>query len=87
MAGLGLLPCYTVFAPQKTRTRVEVLAVAPPFKNTSLSCYEIHMGLTKRTGGVPFARFPDGREEGTAAGPTSTACLTQELWWRGWRTG
>lgn len=68
MAGLGLLPCYTVFAPQKTRTRVESLAVAPPFENTSLSCYEIHMGLTKRTGGVPFARFPDGREEGTAAG-------------------
>ena len=26
------------------------------------------MGLTQRLGGVPFARFPDGREEGAAAG-------------------
>lgn len=68
LAGLGLLPCRTVFAPQKTRTRVEALAVAPPFEQVPLSCYEIHMGLTQRTGGVPFARFPDGREEGTVEG-------------------
>ncbi len=68
IAGLGLLPCRTVFAPQKTRTRAEALAVAPPFDNTPLSCYEIHMGITQRAGGVPFARFPDGREEGAVEG-------------------
>ncbi len=68
MAGLGLLPCRTVFAPQKTRTRVEARTAVPFLEAVSLSCYEIHMGITQRLGGVPFARFPDGREEGTAAG-------------------
>lgn len=68
MAGLGLLPCRTVFAAQKTRTRVDVRTTVPLFDCVSLSCYEIHMGLTQRLGGVPFARFPDGREEGAAAG-------------------
>ena len=68
LAGLGLLPCCTVFAPNKTRTRVEAVAVAPPFEQLPLSCYEIHMGLTRRTGGVPFARFSNGREEGAAEG-------------------
>ena len=68
LAGLGLLPCRTVFAAQKTRTRVEAEVLAPGLGGARLSCYEIHMGLTRRTGGAPFARFPDGREEGTAAG-------------------
>ena len=68
LAGLGLLPCCTVFASQKTRTRVEAVAVAPPFEQVPLNCYEIHMGITRRTGGGAFARFSDGREEGTAEG-------------------
>lgn len=68
LAGLGLLPCRTVFAAQKTRTRVEAEVLAPGLGGARLSCYEIHMGLTRRTGGAPFARFPDGREEGAAAG-------------------
>ena len=68
LAGLGLLPCRTVFAAQTTRTRVEAEGTAPGLGGARLSCYEIHMGLTRRTGGAPFARFPDGREEGTAAG-------------------
>ena len=68
MAGLGLLPCHTLFAPQKTRTRVEAEVSAPALRGARLSCYEIHMGLTSREGGEPFAHFPDGREEGTAAG-------------------
>ena len=65
LAGLGLLPCGTVFVPEKTRTRAEALTAAAPFENVPLNCYEIHMGLTRREGGEPFARFPDGREEGT----------------------
>lgn len=68
MAGLGLLPCHTLFALEKTRTRVEAEVFAPALRGARLSCYEIHMGLTSREGGAPFARFPDGREEGTAAG-------------------
>lgn len=68
MAGLGLLPCRTVFAAQKTRTREDAVTAVPFLDGVSLSCYEIHMGLTQRLGGVPFARFPDGREEGAAAG-------------------
>lgn len=68
MAGLGLLPCRTVFAAHKTRTRVEAQTTVPCLDGVSLHCYEIHMGLTQRLGGVPFARFPDGREEGAAAG-------------------
>ena len=68
MAGLGLLPCHTLFAPQKTRTRVEAEVLAPALRGAQLSGYEIHMGLTQRIGGEPFAHFPDGREEGTAAG-------------------
>lgn len=68
MAGLGLLPCRTVFAAQKTRTRVDAVTAVPFLEPVSLSCYEIHMGLTQRLGGVPFARLPDGREEGAAAG-------------------
>ena len=68
MAGLGLLPCRTVFAAQKTRTRVDAVTAVPFLEDVSLRCYEIHMGLTQRLGGVPFARFPDGREEGAAAG-------------------
>ena len=67
LAGLGLLPCRTAFTPKKTRTRVEAEVSAPALRGARLSCYEIHMGLTRRTGGAPFARFPDGREEGTAA--------------------
>lgn len=68
MAGLGLLPCRTVFAAQKTRTRVDALTAVPFLEPVSLSCYEIHMGITQRLGGVPFARFPDGREEGAVSG-------------------
>lgn len=65
--GLGLLPADTVFCPQKTRARVEALALAEPFAGARLEGYEIHMGRT-RAEGQPFCRRTDGRAEGCAAG-------------------
>ncbi len=68
LRGMGLLPCETVFSPQKTRTRVTAAVTAEPFAGAEVDCYEIHMGLTRRTGGIPFSRLSDGQEDGAAAG-------------------
>ncbi|WP_297981255.1 cobyric acid synthase [uncultured Oscillibacter sp.] len=67
LRGMGLLPCETVFSPQKTRTRVTAAVTAEPFAGAELEGYEIHMGLTRRTGGTPFCRLADGQEDGAAA--------------------
>lgn len=64
MAGMGLLPCDTVFAPQKTRTRVQAVC----HNGAELDCYEIHMGVTDTHGAAPFAMFPDGRCDGAVCG-------------------
>lgn len=63
-AGLGLLPCETVFTPQKTRTRMQAEVLAQPFAGARLDGYEIHMGCTRRTGGNPFCRLQTGAEDG-----------------------
>ena len=68
MAGLGLLPCDTVFTPEKTRTRVQAVTLCPPLDGAALDAYEIHMGRTRRSAGTPFCRLADGREEGTVQG-------------------
>ena len=68
LRGMGLLPCDTVFFPRKTRTRVDASVTAEPFAGAELDCYEIHMGLTRRSGGVPFCRLADGQEDGTVLG-------------------
>lgn len=68
LRGMGLLPCETVFSPQKTRTRAAAVVTAEPFSGADIDGYEIHMGLTRRTGGVPFCRLADGREDGAAVG-------------------
>ena len=70
MAGMGLLPCATVFAGSKTRTRVTAAVEAGPFAGAKLDGYEIHMGRTRRLtdDAAPFARLSDGREEGTVSG-------------------
>nr|WP_325184259.1 cobyric acid synthase [uncultured Oscillibacter sp.] len=68
LRGMGLLPCETAFSPQKTRTRVTAAVTAEPFAGAEAEGYEIHMGLTRRTGGVPFCRLSDGQEDGAAAG-------------------
>ncbi|MBR2766193.1 MAG: cobyric acid synthase [Blautia sp.] len=60
LRGMELLPCETTFSPQKTRTRVKAIIKEGPFAGSSLEAYEIHMGLTSRTGGQPFA-YVDSR--------------------------
>ena len=67
MAGMGLLPCRTVFAPQKTRTRVTARVGAGPFEGAALEGYEIHMGQTRGTA-EPFCVLGDGRPEGAVRG-------------------
>lgn len=68
LAGLGLLPCETVFELQKHRTLQQAVTLAPPLEGAALEGYEIHMGRTRRLEGAPFCRLADGREEGAAAG-------------------
>lgn len=67
-AGLGLLPCRTAFAAEKSRTQVRGAVAAAPFAGAEVEGYEIHMGRTDRLGGAPFCRLMDGREEGACAG-------------------
>lgn len=60
MAGLGLLPFSTVFAPEKTRTRVngtvpEVGGIFAGLSGQPYEGYEIHMGVTDAQGTVVSA--------------------------------
>ncbi len=69
MRGMGLLPVQTRFAKEKTRTRITGCATG--FFGARLAGYEIHMGETVRTGGVPFAGIEDGeakKEDGCVLG-------------------
>lgn len=68
LRGMGLLPCKTVFSPQKTRTRIAAAVTAGPFAGVEIDGYEIHMGLTRRTEGIPFCRLETGQEDGAAVG-------------------
>lgn len=60
MAGLGLLPFSTVFASEKTRTRVhgtvpEVGGIFAGLSGQPYEGYEIHMGVTDAQGAVVSA--------------------------------
>ena len=67
MAGLGLLPCKTVFAAEKARTRVRGTACGGSFFGAEVEGYEIHMGRT--TGAAePFCVLEDGQPEGAVSG-------------------
>lgn len=68
MAGMGLLPCETVFAPGKVRTQVTATVQAPPFAGARVEGYEIHMGRTARGGAAPFSILADGRPDGAVQG-------------------
>ena len=68
LAGMGLLPCDTVFAAEKTRTRVTARIETGRFAGVTMECYEIHMGRTERRGGQPFALLGDGNEDGALEG-------------------
>ena len=63
LRGMGLLPCRTVFAPEKTRTNVRAVTAAGPFAGAKLEGYEIHMGLTEARGRA-LCILEDGREDG-----------------------
>ena len=63
LRGMGLLPCKTAFAPEKTLTRVR--AATPD--GARIEGYEIHMGVTE-TRGEPFCRLEDGRPDGCRSG-------------------
>ena len=65
MAGMGLLPCRTVFEKEKTRTRMRAVVKSKHFSGAHLEGYEIHMGQTVRSGGEAFLQLADGREDGT----------------------
>lgn len=64
LRGMGLLPCKTAFAPEKTRTLVRARVLEGPLKEAALEGYEIHMGTTE-VRGEPFCRLEDGREDGS----------------------
>ncbi|MCI8454419.1 MAG: cobyric acid synthase [Lachnospiraceae bacterium] len=61
MQGIGLLPVRTRFTKEKTRTRVTGYAAG--FGGARLVGYELHMGETVRTGGLPFAEIKDGKTQ------------------------
>jgi len=61
--GMGLLPCRTVFAPQKTRTRMKASVTAGRFAGAQLEGYEIHMGVTEVRGDA-LCTLEDGRADG-----------------------
>jgi adenosylcobyric acid synthase len=68
MAGLGLLPCETVFTGEKRRTRRRAEVLAPPFAGAALEGYEIHMGRTDTGGAPPFCRLEGGGTDGAVCG-------------------
>lgn len=67
LGGMGLLPCTTVFAPEKTLTRVQASVTGGPLDGARLEGYEIHMGTTE-TVGEPFCRLANGKMDGCRQG-------------------
>lgn len=76
IAGMGLLPCITVFEKEKTRTRVKGRFTSPDgifgeLDGTEIEGYEIHMGRTLAEGGVSPVSADDGhnvKKDGTSYG-------------------
>lgn len=71
--GMGLLPVHTVFAEEKTRTRIEGESAALSGRLASLSHkkvkgYEIHMGETRREEGAEPLLLLQGKEDGCVCG-------------------
>ena len=67
LAGMGLLPCDTVFLRRKIRRRTRAKVVAPMLAGGNLAGYEIHMGETT-VHGAPFCRLDGGKPEGAVQG-------------------
>ena len=81
LRGMGLLPVRTVFAGEKTRTRVRARICHAEHAFSDLcgltaEGYEIHMGQTERAAGIaPFAVTEDGREDGAVCGNVAGSYL------------
>ena len=67
LRGMGLLPCSTVFEPEKTLTRVSAVVTGGPLDGTAIEGYEIHMGTTA-VNGEPFCRTDRGQPDGCRRG-------------------
>lgn len=67
LRGMGLLPCTTVFAPEKTLTRVQATVTGGPLDGARIDGYEIHMGATKARG-ESFCRLEGGETDGCRQG-------------------
>ncbi len=65
--GMGLLPCTTVFEPEKTLTRVRATVTGGPMDGAAVEGYEIHMGATE-VRGEAFCRLEDGAADGCRSG-------------------
>ena len=67
LRGMGLLPCTTVFAPEKTLTRVRATVTGGPLDGARIDGYEIHMGATTARG-ESFCRLEGGETDGCRQG-------------------
>ena len=67
LRGMGLLPCRTVFEPEKKLARTRAVVVGGPLDGAALEGYEIHMGRTE-VRGEAFCRLESGEEEGCRRG-------------------
>lgn len=71
--GMGLLPMDTVFAGNKTRTRVEgsfglIGGILEKLSGTALEGYEIHMGVsTAAEGAEPLTKIQETNQDSAAA--------------------
>ena len=67
LRGMGLLPCVTAFAPQKTLRRVRATITGGALQGAAVDGYEIHMGETE-TRGAAFCRLDGGADDGCVSG-------------------
>ena len=67
LRGLGLLPVDTTFTAEKSRTRVQGIVQAEPFKGLHLDAYEIHMGVST-VRGDSFCSLDNGKMDGCHQG-------------------
>ncbi len=75
LRGMGLLPCMTVFEPDKTLTRVRAAVTGGAMAGAHIEGYEIHTGTTARHGGEAFCRLESGAEDGCRQGSVSGTYL------------